>query len=60
MIGHNVYNSPSKRLTCEDLGKCNLKTGQVFSFTPKQVAIADLWNISENDIAQPVNLWGDK
>jgi len=28
-------------------------------WTPKQEAIADLWNLTQNDVEQPVNLWSE-
>jgi len=47
----------TKRPTCEDLGKCNLKTGQVYSTTP------DDWtpeHLKPEIAAQIVYLYGEK
>lgn len=52
---------PYKRLNCEDLGRCNLKTGEVYDTAKldRRAAIMDLWNLTEADLAKPVVLWRD-
>lgn len=66
-LGHASLNhTPPRRLNCEDLGLCNLKTGEVYfkkrkpTMTVKQAnIIMDVLNLTDADLTKPVILWKD-